>query len=71
MDTKEIVPNTKFVPIWTIAAERKVISRTGTSAYACDVRSSTETTTTATRTEIVFISCAISSDCVSPRLVVR
>ena len=69
LDTKEIVPNTKLVPMLRIAADTNVSNRTGTSAHVCDVSKSTTTTITATQTTITLISEAIVSDDWSPSAV--
>ena len=64
LDTNEIVPSRKFVPIDKAAAATKVNSNTGTSA--CDVKINTVTTMIATSTLIVFISDSICSADASP-----
>ena len=67
-DTNEIVPSRKFVPMFKSAAAMNVMSSTGTSAYVCEVRISTDTTTMATMITITPISCASVLDAVSPKV---
>ena len=65
-DTKEIVPRKKFVPAARTAEAPNVRSKTGTSAYVEEVKTSTERTTTTTRADTTFISSAIISAAWSP-----
>ena len=60
----EIVPNRKFVPEFARAAAPNVATRTGISAYAFDVNSSTSRiipAATAVTVCISFASCAEES----------
>ena len=50
LDTNEIVPKMKFVPLLMSAAARNVMSKMGTSAYVEDVNVSTVTRMIATMT---------------------
>ena len=68
LDTNEIVPSKKFEPMFRTAAAMNVSSSTGTSAYVCDVRTSTDTTTIATMMTMTPISCASVLDAVSPKV---
>ena len=66
LDTKEMVPMRKFVPLLMRAAAIKVSRSTGTSPKVSEVRISTVRTTMATTTMMVFISSAMASACTSP-----
>ena len=50
------------------AAAMNVSSKTGTSAYVCDVKTNTDTTTIATMMTMTPISCASVLDAVSPKV---
>ena len=69
LETKDIVPIKKFVPLVIRAAAQKVKSKTGTSAQVSEVKSRTVTTTMATSTLMICISPAICSAEASPMVV--
>ncbi len=61
METKEIVPNRKFVPWLMTIDTTKVMQRTGISPKDSLVMMRTVTTTMATRTMILLISVSMIS----------
>ena len=66
LDTKEMLPIIKLVPLVISAAEIKVNNSTGTSAQVWEVSSRMDTTMMATSTLMTDICCSISSAEESP-----
>ena len=66
LETKEMVPRRKLVPLLMMAALTKVRSSTGTSPKVSEVSSSTVTTTAPTTRMITLISSSMALAWTSP-----